>query len=216
MNIHDCYDLLGLDRDASIDDIRKAYKAMVKSWHPDQFSDNPELKQKADEKLKTINIAYSTLKSFIKTKQADTSRLQNRTEFQSGLAPFHGNEPDGHFIKRIFSVFSNLLDRIFDPVQIEKQVRQTSEAVKTDQRKSCQQACRRNPEGRFDNRQFSRILHDKLHTGDGIGSDQGRPGNRSAGMLKRTHRLAQHRVGDSGIVSRISPVSRIRGIGRNR
>jgi hypothetical protein len=41
--------------------IRRAYKLAAKSWHPDRFESNPELRLKAEEKFKLIQIAYREL-----------------------------------------------------------------------------------------------------------------------------------------------------------
>ncbi|MBW1888862.1 MAG: molecular chaperone DnaJ, partial [Deltaproteobacteria bacterium] len=41
-----------LDRLASPYEVKQAYKDIVNVWHPDRFSNNPRLKQKAEEKLK--------------------------------------------------------------------------------------------------------------------------------------------------------------------
>ena len=62
MNITKCYKILELQNGASIDDARKAYKDMVKVWHPDRFAGNPRLRDKANEKLKELNLAYGELR----------------------------------------------------------------------------------------------------------------------------------------------------------
>ncbi len=56
----DPYKVLGVSEGASQEEIRRAYKALVKKYHPDQFTDNP-LKELANEKLKEINQAYEAL-----------------------------------------------------------------------------------------------------------------------------------------------------------
>lgn len=53
----DYYKILNLERNASISDIKKAYKKSVLSFHPDVNKDNAN-----DEKFKEIVKAYSTLK----------------------------------------------------------------------------------------------------------------------------------------------------------
>lgn len=58
----DPYKVLGVKEGASQEEIRAAYKALVKKYHPDQFTDNP-LKELANEKLKEINQAYDMLTS---------------------------------------------------------------------------------------------------------------------------------------------------------
>jgi DnaJ-class molecular chaperone len=52
------YDILDIDRKATRDDIKKAYKKAALRWHPDK---NQEDKTKAEEKFKAITEAYSTL-----------------------------------------------------------------------------------------------------------------------------------------------------------
>lgn len=58
------YQLLEIEPGASQDDIRQAYKDLVKVWHPDRFGSDPRLQQKAEAKLKQINAAYEFLKSY--------------------------------------------------------------------------------------------------------------------------------------------------------
>jgi len=69
MDIKRCFEILELDSGASPDKAKQAYKDMVNIWHPDRFSNNPRLKQKAEEKLKEINAAYETLKSYLSSRQ---------------------------------------------------------------------------------------------------------------------------------------------------
>ncbi len=52
------YEILGVNRDATIKEIKKAYKALAKKWHPDLNRDNIKV---AEEKMKEINVAYTTL-----------------------------------------------------------------------------------------------------------------------------------------------------------
>ncbi len=55
------YQSLGLTPEASPEDVREAYKVMVKVWHPDRFAHDPALQLQAQEKLKEINEAYERL-----------------------------------------------------------------------------------------------------------------------------------------------------------
>jgi curved DNA-binding protein len=57
MDYKDYYKILGLDRNASGDDIRKAYRKLAKKYHPDY---NPKDKG-AEERFKEINEAYEVL-----------------------------------------------------------------------------------------------------------------------------------------------------------
>ncbi len=57
------YQLLGLEPGASPEQVRQAYRDLVKVWHPDRFSHDARLRQIAQEKLKEINGAYELLKA---------------------------------------------------------------------------------------------------------------------------------------------------------
>ena len=57
MDYKDYYKTLGVDRKASEDDIRKAYRKLAKQYHPDY---NPNNKQ-AEDRFKEINEAYEVL-----------------------------------------------------------------------------------------------------------------------------------------------------------
>ncbi|MGM0419498.1 MAG: molecular chaperone DnaJ [Bacillota bacterium] len=53
----DYYDILGVDKDASQDEIKKAYRKKAKKYHPDRNPDDPD----ASEKFKEISEAYGIL-----------------------------------------------------------------------------------------------------------------------------------------------------------
>ena len=67
----DYYEILGLDKNASEDDIKKAYRHLAKKWHPDA---NPDNKKEAEEKFKEIGEAYSVLSDPQKKKNYDQEK----------------------------------------------------------------------------------------------------------------------------------------------
>jgi len=78
----DPYEVLGLRQGASEEEIKKAYRELVRKYHPDQYRDNP-LSSLAEEKLKEINEAYNIL---MKNKGAQNnyeSSYQNRNNYYS-------------------------------------------------------------------------------------------------------------------------------------
>jgi hypothetical protein len=53
---------LELDDNASLDDVRQAYRDLAKVWHPDRFPNDPRMRAKASEKLRRVIEAYEFLK----------------------------------------------------------------------------------------------------------------------------------------------------------
>jgi molecular chaperone DnaJ len=53
----DFYEVLGVNRDASDEDIKKSYRKLAMKWHPDRNPDNP----KAEEHFKEAKLAYEIL-----------------------------------------------------------------------------------------------------------------------------------------------------------
>ena len=61
----DPYKVLGVSQNASDEEIKDAYRALAKKYHPDQYADSP-LAELADEKMKEINEAYDSIVSMRK------------------------------------------------------------------------------------------------------------------------------------------------------
>jgi curved DNA-binding protein len=55
------YDTLGLPREATVEWVKRSYRNLVKTHHPDKFPDGSNAKSEAEERLREINIAYAVL-----------------------------------------------------------------------------------------------------------------------------------------------------------
>ncbi len=81
----DYYDVLGISKNASADEIKKAYRKQALEWHPDRHKEN---KEAAEKRFKEINEAYQVL-----------SDTQKRSAYdQYGHAAFTpgGASPEGN------------------------------------------------------------------------------------------------------------------------
>ena len=65
MSQKDYYDVLGVPKGASEDELKKAYRKLAMKYHPDRNSDDPN----APEKFKEASQAYEVLSDSSKTNQ---------------------------------------------------------------------------------------------------------------------------------------------------
>lgn len=63
----DLYEVLGLSREATQDDIRKTYRRLAREHHPDVNHQDPD----AERRFKEVNLAYQTLSDPAKRRQYD-------------------------------------------------------------------------------------------------------------------------------------------------
>lgn len=88
MSKKDYYEVLGLSKSASSDDIKKAYRKLAMKYHPDQNQDNPQ----AEAKFKEITEAYDVLKDDQKKAAYDQF---GHAAFSGGGGGRHGGHGQG-------------------------------------------------------------------------------------------------------------------------
>ncbi len=89
MEHKDFYSTLGVARDASQDDIKKAYRKLAMKYHPDRNPDNKE----AESKFKELSQAYEVLGHEQKRRQYDQFGNADQSQgFGGGSNGFHSND----------------------------------------------------------------------------------------------------------------------------
>lgn len=90
-NKKDFYEVLGVTKGASAEDLKKAYRKLALEWHPDRHKDN---KEEAEKRFKEINEAYQVL--------SDPQKKASYDQFghvppAGGGNPFAGGNPFGGY-----------------------------------------------------------------------------------------------------------------------
>ena len=79
----DPYKVLGVPPDASDDEIKKAYRALARKYHPDNYNGS-DLADLAEEKMKEVNEAYDAVKKMRETGQSYPGQSSSSSGGYSG------------------------------------------------------------------------------------------------------------------------------------
>uniref|UniRef100_A0A0E0F8P6 J domain-containing protein n=1 Tax=Oryza meridionalis TaxID=40149 RepID=A0A0E0F8P6_9ORYZ len=104
MNARDYYDVLGVNKDASTSDIKKAYYLLAKKFHPDTNKEDAD----AEKKFQEVQRAYEVLKDDDKRETYDQLGAEAYERQASGGGPddFSGSHPFG-------DIFGDMFDNPF-------------------------------------------------------------------------------------------------------
>ncbi|XP_010274643.1 PREDICTED: uncharacterized J domain-containing protein C4H3.01-like isoform X1 [Nelumbo nucifera] len=95
------YNVLGVDKNSSVTDIRNAYRRLAMQWHPDRWTRTPSLLGEAKRKFQQIQEAYSVL-----------SDEGKRTMYDAALCydPDDETEDEGltDFVQEMLSLMANV------------------------------------------------------------------------------------------------------------
>ena len=105
----DYYEVLGVDRNATDEELKKAFRKLAKKYHPDA---NPDNKEEAEKKFKEVNEAYEILSDKQKRQMYDQFGFDGPQGFNGGQGGYYsyGSGFDGFGGFSDFGDFGDLGD----------------------------------------------------------------------------------------------------------
>lgn len=104
----DLYKVLGVEKTATADEIKSAYRKLAKKYHPDMYTTASAAEKKnAEEKFKEINHAYEVLSDAEKRKVYDTYGTEDPSQGFGGAGGFWGGNASGGMDFDIGDIFSS-------------------------------------------------------------------------------------------------------------
>ncbi len=193
MDICSAYNMLNLSPEASPEQVRNAYRKLVRRWHPDQFANQADKRRHAEETLKEINLAYAMVKGQLQVKQKP-SRHQGKVPKNAA------NQVDSEYSWRFFL---KALRRFLDKRSFQKPsgpiFKHMPRPSRTDRTKTRAKS-------------FQQVFDDMFETGNCKTFRSSR--KRARIQVQRSGRALDRKRPRSGPLSPIRPVSRVRRVSR--
>ena len=207
MDLTTSYKILGIDPQADEDSVKRAYKAQVRRWHPDQFPKDSSLKASAEEQLKQINIAYARVKTYLALHHPKPADKTAKTAPHSSPDDLPGHEapseqpPNRSWVDHLFDTLNAFAGNRAD----------ASQAPSKDQDKAKRK------------RSFEDVLGEMTGHMPPSNKKQGKTAGQYtrpsyAEIYKKYRRQGSSVEGVDSMESKgpVKPVSRVRGIGKSR
>jgi molecular chaperone DnaJ len=103
----DLYTLLGLQRDASLEEIKRAYRQLAKRHHPDRTQNNP----RDTEIFKAVSVAFATLSN--PERRAEYDRRLAASEHRVANARARGARATASDFRRQNTPFGDIIEEFF-------------------------------------------------------------------------------------------------------
>jgi len=86
----DPYKILGVSPSATDDEVKQAYRTLVRKYHPDKYA-NTDLAEMANEKMKEINAAYEDIQRMRREGTSSGASSTSEGAYSSSGSSYHGS-----------------------------------------------------------------------------------------------------------------------------
>ena len=91
MLVQESLEILGLDNSATLEELKKAHRRLIKKFHPDLFMNKPSARLKAEELTKKINLAVETIKAYLTEEKEEVKPYTVKNQSWQNKKPVYQN-----------------------------------------------------------------------------------------------------------------------------